>query len=414
MASIKQRKSKFSVIYWYMDDTGERKQKWDTLETKKEAKARKAFIEFYQQTYGYVLVPLEEQFAHQREEAEQAIDTPDDEITLKEFLVTFVNLYGVSKWSANTYSSKLSSINNYINPIIGDWKLNEITTKKLSQYYNDLLSVPEVPRANRKATGRCVQPANIKKIHDIIRCALNQAIRWEYLDSKMRNPASLATLPKVPKVKRKVWNVQTFKEAIKLVDDDLLLLCMHLAFACSLRVGEITGLTWDDVDIDNGIIFINKQAIRLKNHETKQSLTISKPKTDAGIRTIYMTEYVKELFRQQQQISYKTNSNIKIDNCSNFVFTTNRGTNLSARALQYTLKYLSDDMNASRKVILPHVTPHVLRHTACTKMINSGMNIKAVQTIMGHADIGVTLETYTHINNEQLRNEIKKLEYVSD
>lgn len=123
---------------------------------------------------------------------------------------------------------------------------------------------------------------------------------------------------------------------------------------------------------------------------------------------------IEELFRQQQQISYKTNSNIKIDYCSNFVFTTNRGTNLSARALQYTLKYLSDDMNASRKVILPHVTPHVLRHTACTKMINSGMNIKAVQTIMGHADIGVTLETYTHINNEQLRNEIKKLEYVSE
>ena len=70
----------------------------------------------------------------------------------------------------------------------------------------------------------------------------------------MRNPASLATLPKVPKVKRKVWNVQTFKEAIKLVDDDLLLLCMHLAFACSLRVGEITGLTWDDVIIDEEAI----------------------------------------------------------------------------------------------------------------------------------------------------------------
>ena len=142
--------------------------------------------------------------------------------------------------------------------------------KNLSQYYNDLLSVPEVPRANRKATGRCVQPANIKKIHDIIRCALNQAIRWEYLDSKMRNPASLATLPKVPKVKRKVWNVQTFKEAIKLVDDDLLLLCMHLAFACSLRVGEITGLTWDDVIIDeeaiannNARVIVNKELARI-------------------------------------------------------------------------------------------------------------------------------------------------------
>ena len=83
-------------------------------------------------------------------------------------------------------SKKVGSIENYINPIIGDWKLNEITTKSLSKYYNDLLSVPEVPRANRKATGRCVQPANIKKIHDIIRCALNQAIRWEYIDTNKR------------------------------------------------------------------------------------------------------------------------------------------------------------------------------------------------------------------------------------
>ena len=329
MASIKQRKSKFSVIYWYMDDTGERKQKWDTLETKKEAKARKAFIEFYQQTYGYVLVPLEEQFAHQREEAEQAIDTPDDEITLKEFLVTFVNLYGVSKWSANTYSSKLSSINNYINPLIGDWKLNEITTKKLSQYYNDLLSVPEVPRANRKATGRCVQPANIKKIHDIIRCALNQAIRWEYLDSKMRNPASLATLPKVPKVKRKVWNVQTFKEAIKLVDDDLLLLCMHLAFACSLRVGEITGLTWDDVIIDeeaiannNARVIVNKELARIsqsamqklkekdiikifptqKPHCTTR-LVLKTPKTETSNRTVWLPTTLAQLLVQSKKTS---------------------------------------------------------------------------------------------------------------
>ncbi|EJX40258.1 TPA: hypothetical protein VAU30_000969 [Streptococcus agalactiae] len=88
------------------------------------------------------------------------------------------------------------------------------------------MSVPEVPRANRKATGRCVQPANIKKIHDIIRCALNQAIRWEYIDTNKRNPASLATLPKIPKTRRKVWSVQTFREAVKATEDDLLSICM--------------------------------------------------------------------------------------------------------------------------------------------------------------------------------------------
>ena len=131
MASITKRKSKFAVLYWYVDEDDTRKQKWETCQTKKEAKARKAFIEFYQQTNGLTIVPLSEQYAKERENAKNELDNPDSDITLDEFLEVFVNIYGVSKWSANTFSSKKSSINNYINPIIGDWKLNEITTKKL-------------------------------------------------------------------------------------------------------------------------------------------------------------------------------------------------------------------------------------------------------------------------------------------
>lgn len=262
MASIKKRKSTFSVIYWYLDNAGERKQKWDTLETKKEAKQRKAFVEYYQEKYGYVIVPLEEQFARQIDESKKELDSTDEDITLCDFLKIFVNLYGTSKWSPSTFSSKVGTIENYINPLIGDWKLNEITTKKLSAYYNDLLSVPEVPRANRKATGRCVQPANIKKIHDIIRCALNQAIRWEYIDTNKRNPASLATLPKVPKVKRKVWSVNTFREAIQQSDDDLLTICMHLAFSCSMRIGEIKGKRYYQDFSDTKATLHNKACIK--------------------------------------------------------------------------------------------------------------------------------------------------------
>ena len=327
MASIKKRKSTFSVIYWYLDNAGERKQKWDTLETKKEAKQRKAFVEYYQEKYGYVIVPLEEQFARQIDESKKELDSTDEDITLCDFLKIFVNLYGTSKWSPSTFSSKVGTIENYINPLIGDWKLNEITTKKLSAYYNDLLSVPEVPRANRKATGRCVQPANIKKIHDIIRCALNQAIRWEYIDTNKRNPASLATLPKVPKVKRKVWSVDTFREAIQQSDDDLLTICMHLAFSCSMRIGEITGLTWEDVIIDeqsiatnNARVIINKELSRVnaqamqklkekdiikifptqKPHCTTR-LVLKTPKTETSNRTVWLPKTVAELLVQYQK-----------------------------------------------------------------------------------------------------------------
>lgn len=110
MASIKKRKSTFSVIYWYLDNAGERKQKWDTLETKKEAKQRKAFVEYYQEKYGYVIVPLEEQFARQIDESKKELDSTDEDITLCDFLKIFVNLYGTSKWSPSTFSSKVGTI----------------------------------------------------------------------------------------------------------------------------------------------------------------------------------------------------------------------------------------------------------------------------------------------------------------
>ena len=102
MATIKQRKKSFSVIYWYLDNTGERKQKWDTLGTRKEAKQRKAFVEYYQEKFGYVIVPLEEQFAQQIEDSKKELEVVNEDITLRDFLKIFVNLYGTSKWSPNT------------------------------------------------------------------------------------------------------------------------------------------------------------------------------------------------------------------------------------------------------------------------------------------------------------------------
>lgn len=432
MATIKQRKSKFSVIYWYVDNTGERKQKWDTLETKKEAKARKAFVEFYQQTHGYTLVPLEEQFAREREESQKALDTSDEEITFKEFLVTFVNLYGVSKWSANTYSSKLSSINNYINPIIGDWKLSEITTKKLSQYYNDLLSVPEVPRANRKATGRCVQPANIKKIHDIIRCALNQAIRWEYLDTKMRNPASLATLPKVPKVKRKVWNIDTFREAVRLVDDDLLLLCMHLAFSCSMRIGEITGLTWDDVIIDeesiandNAKVIINKELSRvsqsamqkLKEKDIKKifptqkphcttRLVLKTPKTETSNRTVWLPKTLALLLVQYKKDQQELKEFLgNAYNNYNLVIALDNGNPVESRIVRNRFQTLCEEHSFEVVVF------HSLRHLSTKyKLKMTHGDIKSVQGDTGHAEAEMVTDVYSEIVDEDRRLNAKKLD----
>jgi integrase len=432
MASIVKRKSKHAVVYWYLDEQGVRKQKWETFETKKEAKTRKTFIEFYQQSNGFILVPLTEQYAKEIEISKIVNEDKFDDITLSAFLEIFVNIYGTSKWSANTFSSKKGTINNYINPIIGDWKLTEITTKKLSQYYNDLLNVPEVPRANRKATGRNVQPANIKKIHDIIRCAMNQAISWEYLDSKMRNPATLVTLPKVQKNRRKVWNIETFKEAISLTEDNLLLICMQLSFSCSMRIGEIGGLTWDDVIIDddsikndNAHLIINKELARVsfeamqklnekeimkvfptqKPHATTR-LVIKTPKTESSNRTVWIPKTVATLLK-----AYKNEQDELKDflgsayNNHNLVIALDNGNPVESRVIRNRLDSLCE-VNDFEKVVF-----HSLRHLSTgykLKMTNG--DIKSVQGDTGHAEADMVLDVYSRVIDEDRRLNAKKMD----
>ncbi|MFR4954612.1 site-specific integrase [Enterococcus gallinarum] len=432
MASIVKRKSKFAVVYWYLDGKETRKQKWETCYTKKEAKARKAFIEFYQQTNGLVIVPLSKQYALEHENAQKELENPNSDITLREFLEIFVSIYGISKWSANTLSSKQSSINNYINPIIGDWKLSEITTQKLSKYYNDLLNVPEVPRANRKATGRCVQPANIKKIHDIIRCALNQAILWEYLDTKMRNPASLATLPKIPKVRRDVWSIDTFKQAISLVDDDVLLICMHLAFSCSLRIGEITGLTWKDIIIDeesieNGTarVIVNKELARVslnamqklkekdiikifptqKPHATTR-LVLKTPKTESSNRTVWLPKTVATLLRQYKQEQFELKEFLgNAYHDYDLVIALDNGNPVESRVVRDRFQALCEQ-NGFEIVVF-----HSLRHLSTgykLKMTNG--DIKSVQGDTGHAEAEMVMDVYSRVIDEDRRLNAKKLD----
>ncbi|ENQ0442705.1 tyrosine-type recombinase/integrase family protein [Listeria monocytogenes] len=432
MASITKRRSKFAVVYWYLDEKDTRKQKWETCETKKEAKARKAFIEFYQQTNGLVIVPLTEQFAKEREKAQEELENPNSDITLREFLEIFVNIYGVSTWSANTFSSKQSSINNYINPIIGDWKLSDITTKKISKYYNDLLSVPEVPRANRKATGRCVQPTNIKKIHDIIRCALNQAILWEYLDTKMRNPASLAILPKIQKVRRDVWDIETFKQAISIVDDDLLLLSMQLAFSCSLRIGEITGLTWkdiiiDDESIENGTarVIVTKELSRVslnamqklkekdiikifptqKPHATTR-LVLKTPKTESSKRTVWLPKTVATLLRRYKHDQDELKEFLgSAYNDHELVIALDNGNPVEGRIIRDRFQDLCMQNNFEVVVF------HSLRHLSTgykLKMTNG--DIKSVQGDTGHAEAEMVMDVYSRVIDEDRRLNAKKLE----
>lgn len=130
---------------------------------------------------------------------------------------------------------------------------------------------------------------------------------------------------------------------------------------------------------------------------------IHKPKTTAGIRTIPMTKNVADCFRHVIMTRNQLAQNLEVDGYKDFVFATDFGLE-SADNFSKALKNIVNAYNRlhPNEPQLPHVSPHILRHTFCTNMINYGMNIKTVQYLMGHSSVQMTLEVYTHANQENV------------
>lgn len=251
MASIIKRSNKYAVVYGFIDRDGNRKQKWETFDTRKMALKRKAEVE---------------------SQIENSTYSPPTMQTVSAFLKEFVEVYGANKWSMSTYSAREGIIRNYVEPFIGSVPLSELNTRMMDQYYQTLLRQSAAPRPGRDPEP--VTPRTVIEVHRILRCAFNQAIRWEYIS---KNPAEHATLPKHKAEKREIWTADEVIRALEHCDDPILRICIHLAFACSMRIGEILGLTWDCVTADeqnivkgNASVYIEKELSRVRRTAVTQ------------------------------------------------------------------------------------------------------------------------------------------------
>ena len=248
MASIRERNGKFNVIYSYTNEKGERKQKWETYETKAEAKRRKKEIEYKKEMGSFVVRKCK---------------------TLDELITEYVALYGKENWALSTYEGNVSLINNYILPIIGDTKLSEINTRFIERYYQSLLKRRAVINPlNKTSRNEFVSSSTVRDINKLLRNCFEQAVKWELME---KNPCTHATVPKHKSQKRDIWTADTLMYALSVCEDERLKLAINLSFSCSLRLGELLGLTWDCVDISHeaieenrAYVFINKESQRIR------------------------------------------------------------------------------------------------------------------------------------------------------
>lgn len=189
------------------------------------------------------------------------------------------------------------------------------------------------------------------------------------------------------------------------------------------RVGEIVGLRWQDIDLENRIISINHSMSYHSRNNGERSVCefkVSLPKTEAGIREIPMMDRVHAAFLEEKEFQEKNGFNLAVvDGMSGFIFQNRFGTIHTPSAINRAIERIREHCNAAEMelaqrekrppVIVPHFTCHHLRHTFCTRFCENESNLKVIQSVMGHADIETTMNIYAEATNSKKKESLANL-----
>lgn len=181
---------------------------------------------------------------------------------------------------------------------------------------------------------------------------------------------------------------------------------IYILFYTGMRISEFVGLTVKDIDLKEKTINIDHQLQRT----SQMKYIIEPPKTEAGIRIIPMQKEVCECFKRIIQNRRKPKVEPMVGGKVGFLYLDKNEMPMVALHWEKYFQHIVEKYNKIYKVQMPKVTPHVCRHTYCSHCASSGMNPKHLQYLMGHSDISVTLNTYTHVDFDNVKKEVKSLE----
>ena len=319
----------------------------------------------------------------------------------------------------NTFENYKYMYNLFVRPNFGKHRIYTLKKSEVKKFYNMLVDE------------RNVQASTIDTVHTVLHQVLQMAVDDRYISN---NPSD-----GVLKELKKSHVFKTEKRrALTKPEQDLLLnfLKTHHTYrhwyplfavlvGTGMRIGELAGLRWCDIDLEEGIIDVNHTLVHYDHREdgAKKGCysNIHTPKTQAGVRQIFMLDFVKEAFLMEKE--YQEFMGIKcevvIDGYTDFIFLNKNGNTYHQGTVNKTIRRITRDCNdevllkhegEEDPVLLPHFSCHSLRHTFTTRMCEAGVNVKVVQDTLGHADIATTLGIYADVTKEFKKQQFAGLE----
>lgn len=302
-------------------------------------------------------------------------------ILFKDFITQWFNNYKSLSIGINTKTNYLSRINTHIIPKLGHYKLTDITNNIIQNFYNDLINKEKL------------NPSSAKKVLE----TLNNCFKYAQKNKLIYTvPTEIETI-KINKKEIEFWTEEELKFFLEEIKDTYLYTPILIASMTGVRVGELCGIRWCDIDLENGYININNQVIQDKN--SKKLILSSILKTSTSKRSISIP---KLLITHLEGIKAQINPN-KLD----YVILNRKNEICNPRniSMEFTKK-------VSKYPDVNQISIHSLRHTHATLLILNGENIKVISDRLGHKDISVTLNTYTHVMEDMKKDTAKLLDFL--
>ena len=255
--------------------------------------------------------------------------------------------------------------------------------------------------------------STVKSVRGVLRPAFQMAVDDDILN---KNPFEfqLAGVVVNDSHTRTAITREQMRQFLKFVHDDNCYCkyyeVVYILFHTGMRISEFCGLTLKDIDLKNRIVNIDHQLQRTSDMQ----YVIESTKTNAGTRKLPITEEVVKCFQAIIEDREPQQREKMIDGYAGFLFYDKDNNPLVAMHWEHRFNHMVQRYNDIYRIQIPNITPHVCRHTYCSNMAKSGMNPKTLQYLMGHSDIGVTLNTYTHLGLEDAEDELKRMEDLNN
>ena len=250
--------------------------------------------------------------------------------------------------------------------------------------------------------------SSIHSIRGVLRPAFQMAVDDDLI---RKNPFGfeLASVIVNDSVTREAITRKQERELLRFIKEDKHFCryydAIYILFHTGLRISEFCGLTISDIEFDQMRIKIDHQLQRT----SQMQYVIQDPKTESGIRYVPMSEEVVACFRRILANRMAPKVEPMVDGYAGFLFLDKNDRPMVALHWEKYLQHIVEKYNNIYRIQMPKVTPHVCRHTFCSNMAKSGMNPKTLQYIMGHSDISVTLNVYTHVQFDDAQAELLRV-----